>query len=316
MGRNYLVTGGAGFIGSHLVAALVERGEAVRVVDDFSTGKRENLDGLLDKIELIEGSLVEEETCRLVVEDIEFVLHQAALPSVARSVEDPVASNNANVGATVRLLAAAKDAGVRRFVFAASSSAYGDIDAPSKREDLMPKPLSPYAVSKLAGEYYCQVFHQIFGLETVSLRYFNVFGPNQDPSSPYSAVIPIFVTAALEGRRPTIFGDGRQSRDFTYVENVVHANFLACEAPPRVAGEVFNVACGRSVDLLTLLERIGRIVGVEIEPEFAPPRPGDVRHSLADLSKGRELLGYEPVVGFEEGLERTIEWYRAHRDRW
>jgi len=316
MGHNYLVTGGAGFIGSNLAAALVNLGQNVRVVDDFSTGKREHLDPLLDNIDLIEGSLVEERICCRAVEDIDFVLHEAALPSVARSVEDPISTDAINVGATVRLLKAAKDARVRRVVYAASSSAYGDVDTPAKSEDLFPRPKSPYAVSKLAGEYYGQVFHAVYGLETIALRYFNVFGPNQDPTSPYSAVIPLFVTAALSGQTPTIFGDGHQSRDFTYVANAVHANLLACQAPQRAVGQVFNVACGRSVDLLTLLAEIGRIVGTPIEPKFAPPRPGDVRHSLADLRKARELLGYEPIVFFKEGLERTIEWYRSHRDHW
>jgi len=316
MAHNFLVTGGAGFIGSNLVAALLDRGENVRVVDNFSTGKRENVAGLLDRIELIEGSLTEMEICRRAVENIDFVLHQAAIPSVARSVADPVAADDANVGATVRLLTAAKEARVRRFVYAASSSAYGDIEAPVKSEDMPPRPQSPYAVSKLAGEYYCKVFHALYGLETIILRYFNIFGPNQDPSSPYSAVIPIFITAALDGRRPTIFGDGRQSRDFTYVANVVQANLLACQAADRAVGEVINVACGKSVDLLTLLECIGRIIGRRIEPEFDATRPGDVRHSLADLTKAGELLGYKPVVPFEQGLELTTEWYRSHRDRW
>jgi len=316
MGYNYLVTGGAGFIGSNLVGALVERGENVRVVDDFSTGKRENLDGWLNRIDLIEGSLVEEEVCRRAVEGMDHVLHQAALASVARSVDDPAATDRVNVGGTVRLLAAAKEARVRRVIYAASSSAYGDVDVPAKIETLTPQPKSPYAVSKLAGEYYCQAFHTVYGLETISLRYFNVFGPNQDPSSPYSAVIPLFITAALDGRRPTIYGDGCQSRDFSYVANVVHANLLAAEAPARAVGQVFNVACGESVDLLTLLEEIQRIVGITVEPHFVPPRPGDVRHSLADLTAAHDLLGYAPIVGFEEGLERTIEWYRGHRGRW
>jgi len=316
MARNCLVTGGAGFIGSNLVAALLESGDGVRVVDNFSTGKRENLDGVLDRIELIEGSLVEPEVCRRAVDDVEFIFHQAALPSVQRSVDDPVESNQANVGATIQLLTAARDAGVRRFIYAASSSAYGDVDVPAKCEGLTPQPMSPYAVAKLTGEYYCSVFHGCFGTETISLRYFNVFGPNQDPASPYSAVIPRFVTAALDGRRPTVFGDGRQARDFSYVANVVHANFLACNAPDGALGKVINVACGEQTSLLTLLEKIGEILDVPIEPEFAPPRRGDVRHSLADLTRARELLGYEPVVSLEEGLRKTIDWYRAHRDRW
>lgn len=316
MGRNCLVTGGAGFIGSNLAAALLERGDSVRVVDDFSTGKRENLEGLGDRIELIEGSLVDPDVCRRVVADVEFVFHEAALPSVQRSVDDPVGSDRANVGATVQLLSAARDAGVRRVIFAASSSAYGDIDVPAKSEDLPPRPMSPYAVTKLTGEYYCSVFHDCYGMETVCLRYFNVFGPNQDPSSPYSAVIPLFVTAVLDGRQPTIYGDGLQSRDFSHVANVVHGNLLACEAPPHALGAVINVACGQSTDLLQLLAIIGRILDKTVEPQFAPPRAGDVRHSLADLTRARELLGYEPVVSLEDGLRNTIEWYRSHRDRW
>lgn len=316
MSENFLVTGGAGFIGSHLVVALVDRGENVRVVDNFSTGKRENLEGFLDRIELIEGSLVEEEICRRAVEDMDFVLHEAAIPSVARSVDDPVSTERSNVAATVQLLTAAKDARVRRVVFAGSSSAYGDVEVLAKSEEIPPQPLSPYAASKLASEYYCRVFHTVYGLETITLRYFNVFGPNQDPSSPYSAVIPIFITAALDGRTPTIFGDGHQSRDFTYAANVVHANLLACRAPAHAVGEVINAACGRGTDLLALLAMIERILNTKIEPEFAPWRPGDVRHSQADITKARELLGYEPLVSIEEGLEQTIEWYRSNRNRW
>ncbi|MBM3333488.1 SDR family oxidoreductase [Candidatus Sumerlaeota bacterium] len=316
MAYNFLVTGGAGFIGSNLVEALLDRGESVRVVDNFSTGKRENIEAFVGRTELIEGSLIEMEICRRAVEDIDFILHEAALPSVERSVADPVASNDANVSATVRLLTAAKQARVRRFVYAASSSAYGDIEAPVKSEDIAPQPKSPYAAAKLAGEYYCKVFHEVYGLETIALRYFNIFGPNQDPSSPYSAVIPIFITAALDGRRPTIFGDGRQSRDFTYVANVVQANLLACQAADRAAGEVINVACGERIDLLGVLDAIGHIIGRRTEPQFEAPRPGDVRHSLADLTKASELLGYRPIVPFAKGLELTIEWYRSHRNRW
>jgi nucleoside-diphosphate-sugar epimerase len=316
MAMNCLVTGGAGFIGSHIAAALAGRGDRVRVVDNFATGSRENLKSIAGPIDLIEGTLTDLEVCRRAVADVEVVFHQAALPSVSRSVDDPVGSNDANVTGTVNLLTAAKDAKVRRFVYAASSSAYGDIDAPEKVEDLLPAPLSPYAVSKLAGEYYCQSFHTCFGLETISLRYFNVFGPRQDPTSPYSAVIALFVTAALNGRNPTIYGDGRQSRDFTYVDNVVHANLLAARAPSEAAGKVFNAATARSIDLLTLLGEIERILGVKLQPTFAPPRTGDVRHSLAGLDRARRMLGYEPVVSFEEGLRRTVQWYQANKDRW
>ncbi len=316
MAENYLVTGGAGFIGSNLVAELVKRGECVRVVDNFSTGKRENLEGLIGRIELIEGSITDMDVCRKAVADMDYVLHEAALASVARSVDNPVASDEANVGGTIRLLTAAKEAKIKRFVYAASSSAYGNVDAPAKSEDMPPRPLSPYAVSKLAGEYYCRAFFEVYGLETIALRYFNVFGPNQDPTSVYSAVIPLFITAALDGRTPTIYGDGLQSRDFTPVANVVHANLLACRAPSRAAGEVINCALGQSTTLLDLLAEIGRIVGRKIEPKFAPPRPGDVRHSLADLRKANALLGYEPIVAFPDGLRHTLDWYRSHRERW
>lgn len=312
MGANYLVTGGAGFIGSHITAALLERGETVRVVDDFSTGKRTNLEGMLDRIDLVEGSLSDSDVCRRAVDDVDFIFHEAALPSVQRSVDNPIESNAANIDGMVTLLTAAKDARVRRVVYAASSSAYGDCEEPEKMETLAPGPLSPYAVTKLAGEYYCQAFYTCYGLETISLRYFNVFGPRQDPSSPYSGVISLFVTAGLNGTTPLIYGDGKQSRDFTHIDNVVHGNLLAMEAPARAVGEVMNCACGRSVNLLYMLSEIGRIVGREITPEFGPPRKGDVRHSLADITKARDLIGYEPVVGFEEGLERTVDWYREN----
>jgi nucleoside-diphosphate-sugar epimerase len=308
---NYLVTGGAGFIGSHLVHHLVEQGEAVRVLDSFLTGSRENLAGVVDRIELIEGDVRDADACARAVEDMDYVLHQAALPSVPRSIDRPVESSEINALGTARLLDAARTAGVRRFVYAASSSAYGDREAPAKRESHLAMPLSPYAAAKLAGEYFCQAFTRSFGLETVSIRYFNVFGPRQDPDSPYSAVIPLFIKAMLRGGRPTIHGDGKQSRDFTYVDNVVRGNVLAATTAKPVAGRTINVACGSSISLLDLVDRINAILGTKIEPAFDAPRAGDVRHSLADIALARELLGYEPTVDFDGGLRRTIDWLRG-----
>ncbi|MFN3477082.1 MAG: SDR family oxidoreductase [Candidatus Methylomirabilales bacterium] len=310
----YLVTGGAGFIGSHLVHALVERGEEVRVLDNFSTGRWENLEGLEGKIEVIEGDLGDPALLAKAVHGIDYILHQAALPSVARSVEDPFASHAANATGTLNLLLAAKAAKVKRVVYASSSSVYGDSPTLPKKEEMKPNPKSPYAVSKLMGEYYCQVFSRLYGLETVSLRYFNVFGPRQDPSSPYAAVIPRFISAMLEGRPPVIFGDGLQSRDFTSVENVVEANFLALTAEEAV-GEVINVALGERYTLLTLVEGLNRILGSRLLPRFEGPRPGDVRHSQASIEKAERLLGYRPKVGFEEGLRRMVEWLKTSDHR-
>lgn len=313
---NYLVTGGAGFIGSNIVEVLLTRGESVRVVDNFATGRRENIEPFQDRVELIEGDLREEEVCRRAVADMDYVLHQAAIPSVPRSVAEPVYTTDVNIMSTVKLLTAAAGARVRRVVYAASSSAYGDQPTPSKSESLLPSPLSPYAAAKLAGEYFCMAFSQSMGLETVALRYFNVFGPRQDPGSPYSAVIPLFTTALIDGRRPTIYGDGHQTRDFTYVENNVLANILAATTDRPVAGRVINAACGTSYSLLDLLRIIGQELGKPANPIFEPARAGDVRHSLADISLARELLGYEVTVGFEEGLRRTIQWYLANREAW
>lgn len=306
----YLVTGAAGFIGSNIVEELLERGESVRAIDDFSTGRRENIAPFLDRIELFEGSLNDEETLALAVDGVDYILHQAALPSVPRSVSDPLASHEANATGTLRLLIAARDAGVKRLVFASSSSVYGDSPELPKHEEMPARPRSPYAVNKLAGEEYCKVFTLVYGLPTVALRYFNVFGPRQDPKSQYAAVIPAFITAALEGRRPIVHGDGLQTRDFTYVQNVVAANLLACEAPDA-AGNAINIACGERISLLDLLAEIGRITGRTIEPVFDPARPGDVKHSLADISKAERLLGYRPVVSFAQGLERTVEYFRS-----
>jgi len=312
---NYLVTGGAGFIGSNIVRMLVEQGESVRAVDDFSTGKRINIEPYLSKIDFIEGTLTDSDVCRRAVCDVDYVLHQAAIPSVPRSVENPVRSNDANVTATVNLLVAARDAKIRRLIYAASSSAYGNINISPKVETLAPKPRSPYAVSKLAGEFYCRAFYECYGLETVSLRYFNVFGPNQDPTSQYSAVIPKFVTCILNNTPPPVNGDGSQSRDFTYVENNVAANLLACKASGAV-GETINIACGAKTSLLELVSVINEILGKDIKPTFHSNRAGDVLHSLADIRKAKELLGYEPIIHFREGLERTINWFQNHKEQW
>ena len=306
----YLVTGGAGFIGSHIAAALVERGDEVRVLDDFSTGRLENLAAISEHITLIEGSLNDADALKRSVEGAEVVFHEAALPSVPRSVADPMETNRACVDGTVTLLAAAKDAGVRRVVYAGSSSAYGDQPGFPRREEMAPQPLSPYAAAKLAGEYYMQVFTECFGLETVILRYFNVFGPRQSPKSQYAAAIPIFITRMLAGRRPTVYGDGEQSRDWTYVDNVVHANLLAAEAP-KASGWVINAATGSTASVNEVIAALNRILGTNLAPEYAPRRPGDVLKSDADLSRAKELLGYEAIVDFEDGLRRTIEHFRG-----
>lgn len=307
----FLVTGGAGFIGSSIVRTLVERGDTVRALDDFSTGKPGNLAEVAGSIDVVEGSVADEVLVRRAVEGVDYVLHQGALASVPRSVEDPLASNLANVTGTLTLLVAARDAKVKRVVYAASSAAYGDQPALPKVESMAPSPLSPYAVSKLAGEYYCQAFTACYGLETVSLRYFNIYGPRQDPESVYAAVIPKFITAMLAGERPTIFGDGEQSRDFTFVEDAIAANLLACTAP-NAAGQVVNVACGERYSLNELVAALNRILGTAIEPIYAAPRAGDVKHSQADIGAARALLGYEPRCSFEEGLRKTVEWFQNH----
>lgn len=310
MSRTFLVTGGAGFIGSHIVAALVERGDRVRVLDNLCTGKRSNLDPWQDRLEFIEADLNDAAAVTRAVEGVDCVFHQAALASVPRSLERPLDTHAACVTGTLALLDGARRAGVRRVVYAASSSAYGNQPFASKRETDLPAPLSPYGAAKLAGELYCQAFSSSFGLETVAIRYFNVFGPRQDANSPYSAVIPLFVTALLEGRRPTIYGDGTQSRDFTFVGNVVHGNLLAADAP-NVSGRTINVAMGHSVSLLDLLTRLQGLLGTKIDPVFAAPRKGDVKESLADITLARELLAYEPRVSFDEGLRRSIDYYKA-----
>lgn len=310
--RTFLVTGGAGFIGSHIAEALVARGDKVRVLDNLSTGFLTNLAPIRDGVEFIEADLVDADAVRRAVEGVDCVFHEAALASVPRSVEQPLDTNAACVTGTVTLLDAARRAGVRRVVYAGSSSMYGDEPASSKRETDLPAPISPYGAAKLAAEYYCRAFTATYGFETVTLRYFNVFGPRQDPNSQYSAVIPQFITAILAGRRPSVFGDGRQSRDFTFVGNVVHANLLAADAP-GLAGRVMNVANGRSQNLLELLAAINRLLGTTVEPIHAPPRVGDVRESMADITLARRLLNYEPQVDFEEGLHRSIGYYRQIR---
>lgn len=308
--RTFLVTGGAGFIGSHIAEALVRRGDRVRVLDNLSTGRRQNLDSFGQDVEFIEGDLLDAAAVARAVEGVECVFHQAALASVPRSIERPLDTNAVGVTGTVTLLDAARRAGVRRVMFAGSSSVFGDQPTSSKRETDPCAPISPYGASKLAGEIYCQAFTATYGLETVTLRYFNVFGPRQDPDSPYSAVIPLFITAMLAGRSPVVYGDGGQSRDFTYVANVVHANLLAADAP-GVAGRVFNVANGRTTSLLELIAALNRQLGTNVQPKHDPPRVGDIRESLADITQARNWLKYEPQIGFEEGLRRSIDYYRS-----
>ncbi len=306
-----LVTGGAGFIGSHIVRRLLRDGYGVRVLDDFSTGHRRNLAEVADDVEIIEGTICDPETAARATRGVAGVFHLAARASVPRSVEHPRESNAVNVDGTLNMLIAARDAGARRFVYSASSAAYGDTPTLPKVETMPPAPLSPYAVSKLAGEYYCTCFSGVYGLETVSLRYFNVFGPRQDPNSAYAAVIPAFVSHMVRDERPVVYGDGEQSRDFCYIDNVVHANMLALQAE-KLAGEVVNIACGERTTLNEIVARINEMLGKQIEPVYDQPRPGDVRHSLADISAARRVLGYEPLVYFAEGLQRSIAWYREN----
>ena len=303
----YLVTGGSGFIGSNIAHELVRRGEKVRILDNFSTGNRKNISDIRDDIELIEADIRDLESVLHAVKGVDFVLHQAALPSVARSVSEPITSNEVNASGTLNMLVAARDAGVKRFVFAASSSVYGDTPELPKREDMVPRPLSPYAVTKLLGEHYCRIFYNLYGLGTVSLRYFNVFGPGQDPSSQYSAAIPKFITATIKDESITVYGDGEQSRDFTYVQNVVNANLLACEAP-NAGGAFMNIACGNGTTLNQLISSIERELDIKANIVYTDPKPGDVKHSIADISKAKELIGYEPVIGFDDGLAETVKW--------
>jgi nucleoside-diphosphate-sugar epimerase len=307
----YLVTGGAGFIGSHIVRRLLEQGKKVRVLDDLSTGHKENLDEVAADVEFVEGSICDEATAQRCVQGVDTVFHLAARASVPRSVAEPLAANEVNVTGAATMLHAAKRADVRRFVYSASSSAYGDTPVMPKRVDMTPMPLSPYAVGKLAAEHYCTVWSHVYGLETISLRYFNVFGPRQDPNGPYAAVIPAFISRMLKGERPVVYGDGEQSRDFCFVNNVVDANLLASEAP-KLGGEVVNIACGERTTLNEILNDLNRLLGTDITAVYEPERAGDVKHSLADVSTAKEVIGYVPKVMFPEGLERSIAWYRAN----
>jgi nucleoside-diphosphate-sugar epimerase len=318
MTMRVLVTGGGGFIGSHLVEALLQRGASVRVLDNLTTGHRANLAGVLarpeapDTFTFIEGDVRDRKTVQEAAKGAEYVLHQAALPSVQRSVEDPIASDRVNVVGTLNVLVAAREAGVRRVVYASSSSVYGDSPQLPKTESMPTNPLSPYAVSKLAAEAYCRAFSRVYGLETVSLRYFNVFGPRQDPNSLYAAVLPRFIEALLSQKPAVIYGDGTQSRDFTYIDNVVQANLLALDAA-GVSGEVFNIACGESITLKVVLEYLAELSKAVVAPEYQAPRAGDIKHSLADISKAERMLGYRPVIPFREGLKRTLESFRQRR---
>ncbi len=316
----YVVTGGAGFIGSHIAERLLREGHQVRVVDNLSSGREQNLGPLLEtygpQLEFHRVSITDSTALPEVFEGVDVIYHQAALPSVPRSIENPLETHEQCATGTLRVLIAARDAGVRRVVYAASSSAYGDVEgetAVAKHEAMPPHPISPYGVAKLTGEYYCQMFTTVYGLETVCLRYFNVFGPRQDPKSQYAAVIPLFIQAILSGQPPTIYGDGLQSRDFTYIDNIVHANLLAA-ASPDAAGEVMNVALGKTITLCALVDQINALLGTDIQPVHAPPRAGDIRYSMADISKATELLDYAPVVDFETGLARTLEYYRSQME--
>lgn len=308
----YMITGIAGFIGSSIARALLRQGETVRGIDNFATGKRENIEEIADRIDFREADLLDMEAVKRACEGAHYVFHQAAIPSVPKSVKDPLGSNRANVDGTVTLLVAARDAGVKRVVYAASSSAYGDTPTLPKHEEMTPNPISPYAVAKLASEYYMSSFYRCYGLETVSLRYFNIFGPRQDPGSQYSGVLAKFTTQMLKGEAPTVFGDGSQSRDFTYIDNAVAANLLASQAPAnQVAGRMFNVATGTRVDLNETCQLLKRLTGYHGDVKYGPERAGDIKHSLADISRAKAAFGYDPKVNFEEGLRRTVEWYRS-----
>ena len=305
---DFLVTGGAGFIGSHLVHRLVELGHSVRVLDDLSSGKRENLADVLSKTDWIQGDMADPATARRACRGVDVVLHEAAVPSVPKSVDDPVTSHRSNVEGTFQLLLAARDEKVRRFIYAGSSSAYGESPTLPKVESMPTDPLSPYAVQKLTGEFYCRAFAKCYGLQTLTMRYFNVFGPRQDPRSQYAAAIPAFVTAILQDRPPTVYGDGEQTRDFTYIENVIHANLLAAKAR-QTSGEVINVACGGRISINQIIADINRYFGKNIKPSYLPERQGDIKHSAADISLARRVIGYEPVVSTLEGLKMAMDWY-------
>lgn len=315
---SYLVTGGAGFIGSHIVERLLKEGNSVRVLDNFITGKKENLSFVTKykvqgtNYKLIEGDIRDPDTCRKAVEGVDFVLHQAALRSVPKSLNDPLSYNEVNVTGTLNLLLTSRDFKVKRFIYASSSSVYGETKKLPEKEKDLPAPISPYAASKLTGEYYCQIFSNVYNLETVCLRYFNVFGPKQSLESEYAVVVPKFINSILNGKNPPIYGDGKQSRDFTYVDNVVEANLLSCKMP-KICGEVLNIASGRAYTVLELLKHLNRILGTQVEPEFAPRRPGDVLRTLADISKAQKLLKLEIKVNFEQGLKKTVEWFKEHK---
>jgi len=306
-----MVTGAAGFIGSNIVEELLQRGERVVAVDNLSTGRLSNIESFMDRITFVQADINDHDRMARALQGVDYVLHEGAIPSVPRSVSDPLTSHEANATGTLSLLLAARDAGVKRLVFASSSSIYGDSPTLPKHEDMAPNPLSPYAVNKLTGEGYCRVFTTLYGLPTVALRYFNVFGPRQDPKSQYAAVIPAFIAAALKGRQPTIYGDGLQTRDFTYVKNVVYANLAAC-GTDRGDGQAINIACGERISLLDLMAQINTILGTSIEPVFEPERAGDVKHSLADIQKAARLLDFRPAVNFAEGLTATIAYMQAH----
>lgn len=308
----YLITGIAGFIGSSLARGVLKQGDKVRGIDNFSSGKRENLEEIIDRVDFREADVLDLDAMKAACRGVDYVLHEAAIPSVPKSVLDPAGNNAANVDGTVNVLVAARDAKVKRLVFAASSAAYGDSPQLPKHEGMLPTPISPYAVGKLASEYYLASFYRCYGLETVSLRYFNIFGPRQDPTSQYSGVLAKFITQMLNGEQPTIFGDGKQSRDFTYIDNVVKANLLACERPAsEVAGKVFNVAIGERVDLNETFRVLKKLIGYTGDVKYGPERAGDVKHSVADLSLAKKHLGFKPVVNFEDGLRQTIDWYKS-----
>ncbi len=307
----FLITGGAGFIGSNIADRLLAQGHFVRVIDNFLTGKREHLSKALgfDRFELLEGDIRNLDIVRMACEGIDFVLHEAAIPSVPRSIDDPITTNEVNINGTLNVLKASYENKVRRMVYAASSSAYGDTVVLPKKEDMTPSPLSPYAVSKLAGEYYCKVFTNVYGLETVSLRYFNIFGPRQDPNSTYAAVLPRFITALLKGESPIVYGDGEQSRDFTYIENVIQANINACYAPTAAAGRVLNIACGTRFTLNTVLKLLEKILNKKANQKYMPPKKGDVKHSQADITNASKYINYEIEVDFEAGLKKTVDYF-------
>jgi len=307
----FLVTGGAGFIGSHIVEHLVGRGAKVRAIDNLSTGKAATIDLFRGKVDFIEGDIRDAATCRKACRGVRVVFHEAAMPSVPKSVADPLTSHDCNINGTFNMLMAARDEKVARFVYAASSSAYGESPTLPKLESMPTDPLTPYAVNKLAGEHYCRAFAEVYGMSTVALRYFNVFGPRQDPTSQYAAAIPAFITHIMRDQPPTIYGDGEQTRDFTYIENVVRGNMLAAEAK-GLRGQVINLACGERVSVNRIIAQINKLLGKQVRPNHVDPRAGDIKHSQADITRARELLGFEPVVNFDDGLKRSIEWFKAN----